>query len=364
MASFLTGLRLADWRRLLRENAPSVDWPFVPKAGVITLATAATSLLARLEPIPRLTPRQQDAWERPVFVLGLPRSGTTLLQRLLALNPELAYASRLDCFNPHTFLVLRRLGAAWLAGHFPQRSRGIDNVRISWLTPDEDEFALAGLTVDGPWLGAVFPRRVPYYQQRSPANPGWDGGPPWQAALATFTRKLVSLHDRPLVLKSPLHTMRIPDILGVFPQARFVTIVRDPRDQMRSVNSVARQAYAWPALQTERQSEDQYHAFNRFMLERYFQTRQQIAPSRLLEITYEDLVAAPHETLRRIHDRLNIPGLSAVLSRIDSDPAWRGYRTNTHQSLSDSDVEQMKRRFAPLFQAGYYRELTDAETGQ
>ena len=360
MASFLTGLRLADWRRLLRENAPSVDWPFVPKAAAITLATAATSLLARLEPVPRLTPRQQAAWEQPVFVLGLPRSGTTLLQGLLAINPELAYASRLDCFNPHTFLLLRRLGAAQLAGRFPQRNRGIDNVQVSWLTPDEDEFALTVLTVDGPWLGDVFSRRALHYLQRCPANPGWNGGPTWQAALATFTRKLVSLHDRPLVLKSPLHTMRIPDILAVFPQARFVMIIRDPRDQMRSVNSVARQAYAWPALQSERQSEEHFHDFNRVMLERYFQTRQQIDPERLLEITYEDLVAAPHETLQRLHDRLKIPGLSAVLSRFDSDPAWRGYRTNTHPSLSDSDVQQLKRRFAPLFQAGYYRECVDS----
>jgi hypothetical protein len=360
MASFLTGLRLADWRRLLRENAPAVDWLFVPKAGAITLATVATSLLARLEPVPRLTPRQQDAWERPVFVLGLPRSGTTLLQGLLALNPEVAYASRLDCFNPHTFLALRRLGAAWLVGRLPRRTRGIDNVQIGWLTPDEDEFALTILTVDGPWLGGAFPRSARQYKQHCPANPDWEGGAAWQSALATFTRKLVGLHDRPLVLKSPLHTMRIPDILAVFPKARFVTIVRDPRDQMRSVNSIARRARVWPSLQSVRQSEEQFHEFNRVVLERYFKTRHQIDPDRLLEITYEDLVAAPHETLRRLHDRMNLPGLSAVLSRFDADPVWRAYRRNTHQPLSGSDVEQLKRWFAPLFQAGYYRELVDA----
>lgn len=360
MASFLTGLRLADWRRLLRENAPAVDWPFVPKAAAITLATAATSLFARLEPVPQLTPAQADAWERPIFVLGLPRSGTTLLQGLLALNPEAAYASRLDCFNPHTFLVLRRLGAAWLVGRLPRWARGIDNVQVGWLTPDEDEFALTVLTVDGPWLGAAFPRSVRRYKQRCPVNPDWNGRASWQSALATFTRKLVSLHDRPLVLKSPLHMMRIPDILAVFPKARFVTIFRDPRDQVRSVNSVTRQSHVWPSLQSVRQPAEQAHEFNRVVLERYFETRHQIDPDRLLEITYEDLVAAPHETLRRIHDRLRIPGLTAVLSRFDAEPAWLGYRRNTHQPLSDSEVEQMTRRFATLFQAGYYRELVDA----
>ena len=360
MASFLTGLRLADWRRLLRENAPAVDWRFMPKAAAITPATAATSLLARLEPVPRLTSRQQDAWERPIFILGLPRSGTTLLQGLLALNPEVAYASRLDCFNPHTLLMLRRLGVAWLSGRLPRRSRGIDNVQVGWLTPDEDEFALTVLTVDGPWLGGAFPRSAHLYRQRCPANPEWDGGPAWQAALATFTRKLVSLHDRPLVLKSPLHTMRIPDILAVFPQARFVMIVRDPRDQVRSVNSVARRSTVWPALQSVRQPEEQFHDFNRVLLERYFTTRHQIDPDRLLEITYEQMVAAPRETLARIHDRMNIPGLSAVLSRFDADSAWHTYRRNTHQPLTHSEVDQLKRRFAPLFQAGYYRELVDA----
>ena len=250
--SFLSGCKARDWAAILRENKWHVDLPYVARAAAISLDSLATSLLASVEPAANLTTVQEDCWDQTTFVLGLPRSGTTLLQNLLACNPDLAYPTRLDCFNPHTFVTLHRLGLSWLLDQMPARKRALDNVKMGWSSPDEDEFALTALAAAGPWLGVVFGDRRDHYREQCPLNPHWQGAPSWKSALALFTKKLVRLHNKPVVLKSPLHTMRIPDILEVFPKARFVTIFRHPFEQSRSTVGVARQKSIWPALQTYR----------------------------------------------------------------------------------------------------------------
>ncbi len=355
--SFLSGCTARDWAAILRENRGRVHLPFFPRAAAISLETVATSLLASVEPNPQLTAPQQALWDQTIFVLGLPRSGTTLLQNWLAANPELTYPTRLDCFNPHTFLTLRRLGLGRLLGQIPARKRSLDNVKMGWSSPDEDEFALTVLAAAGPWLGVVFGERRDHYREQCPLNPRWQGAPRWKAALERFTRKLVWLHNQPLVLKSPLHTMRIPDILEVFPQARFVTIFRHPHEQCRSTMSVARQKSIWPALQTYRPEEREYFEYNQRILDRYFETRNLIPSANLVEVTYESLVASPAETLRQIHEKLGLPGLQTLLERVAHDNSHREYQKNQHQELTPDERERALKLSQPLLKAGFYPEF-------
>jgi len=354
--SFLSGCKTRDWASILQENRGRVDFPFLARAAAITLETVATSLLATVEPDPKLTAPQQAYWDQTIFVLGLPRSGTTLLQNWLAANPDLAYPTRLDCFNPHTFITLHRLGLNWLLAQIPARKRALDNVKMGWSSPDEDEFALTVLAADGPWLGVVFGERRNHYREQCPLNPHWQGATRWKAALELLTRKLVALHNKPLVLKSPLHTMRIPDILEVFPQARFVTIFRNPQEQSRSTVGVAKQKTIWPALQTYRPEEHEYFDYNQRIFQRYFETRQLIPQENLVEVTYEDLVASPADTLRQIHEKLNLPGLNPLLTKVAADPTHRAYQKNQHQELTAAEQERAMELYAPLRQAGFYQE--------
>ena len=105
---FLSGFRLGDWWRLLREHRFGIDPIFWPRAVLATLGAAVTSCLAHLEE--RVTPDYGDAdlLERPIFILGLPRSGTLHLFGLLSQGPDFCYPTRFDVFNHHTFLLLRR----------------------------------------------------------------------------------------------------------------------------------------------------------------------------------------------------------------------------------------------------------------
>jgi len=63
----------------------------------------------------------------PVFVLGLPRSGTTLLHQLLAADPQFLAPDTFQVFHPTSFLTARPWRERLLAPHV-QRRRLVDNV--------------------------------------------------------------------------------------------------------------------------------------------------------------------------------------------------------------------------------------------
>jgi len=76
----------------------------------------------------------------------------------------------------------------------------MDEVRISFRVPNEDEFALCQMTLCSPLPGphvpspAVVLRSVPYAAERSEAVKAR-----WKSALVHFLKKLTWKYDRPLV---------------------------------------------------------------------------------------------------------------------------------------------------------------------
>ena len=176
----------------------------------------------------------------PLFILGHYRSGTTHLHNLLALDPQFAAPTFFQVLNPHTFLTTERL-AAPVADRLVVRRRYQDEVALGAGVPSEDEVALGTMTGLSPYLGWYFPRDGPGYDRYLTFR----GVPDeevarWGHALTTFLKKLTLRHGRPLVLKSPPHTARIRLLLGLFPDARFVHIHRDPYDVFRSTRHMIR----------------------------------------------------------------------------------------------------------------------------
>lgn len=100
----LAGFRFSSWVRLLRENRWDVDREYLPRAVVATLGAAATSLLAPVDARLARRPVDEEALAHPLFVLGLPRSGTTFLFELLSLDPGFCFPTTIrtpsSCSTP------------------------------------------------------------------------------------------------------------------------------------------------------------------------------------------------------------------------------------------------------------------------
>jgi len=229
IVSPLQGVTLGSWLRLLAANRFRVGLRFWPRAALTTLAAAANSWQARHESRRYDLAVAATEVAAPLFILGHYRTGTTHLHNLLAQDERFAFVNYYQASFPLTFLTTEdrraRLGAPWTL-----RKRPHDNVALDLRVPAEDELALAADTSLSPHLGWHFPARARYYDDRylTFASASDDERQRWIASLRRLAGKLTLKHERTLVLKSPLHTARVPLLLEAFPDARFVHLHRDP----------------------------------------------------------------------------------------------------------------------------------------
>lgn len=350
--AFLTGFTLPDWIRLLQENRWQVDQQYIPKAFIATAGCCVTSFIKIFDDRIDLDTLDEGAWSQPLFVLGLPRSGTTHLFHLLARDPQFAFPTRFDCQNPHTFLTLRKLRIHSLLGRLPVRTRPMDNVKTGWNSPAEDSIAICILTSSGAWLRRVFPRTCDqafcygHKSERVGARPQT-----FQAALEHFSRKLAVLHGRRLLFKSPDHTAAIPWILEVFPQARFVTVLRDPFSHFASLAGMHRsRAMTWCTLQKPAPvSDDALLGEITTALQRYVNARDTVPSGHLVEIRYQDLVSRQAQTLEEAYLGLGL----AMPPHADATPQ-EAYRQNAHPPLPLHLKHRIRQTYAPFVAAGLF----------
>jgi hypothetical protein len=176
----------------------------------------------------------------------------------------------------------------------------------------------------------------------------------WKRVWQEFIHRVVSVCNRRIVLKSPTHTARVHTILEVFPDARFVHIVRDPLVLFPSTVRLWKSLSLVQGLQTlnEDAAWIEGHVLDSFvqMYERFERDRELIPPGHLVDVRYEDLVADPVGQMRAIYDRLELgdfAGIEPVVAGYMQQK--RGYRTNRYE-LPPQTAEKVRRRWAPYFQ--------------
>ena len=165
--------------------------------------------------------------ESPIFIIGHWRSGTTLLHRLLVQDDRFAYPTTYDCFAPKSSLVTREFVRRWLGFLHPMR-RPMDNMADGFDYPHEDEFGLCSMGLPSPYAQFAFPNRVQGEEYLSFDGVSCAEVDRWKAGLRSFLQQLTFRSGKPIVLKSPPHTARIRLLLEMFPDARFIHIVRHP----------------------------------------------------------------------------------------------------------------------------------------
>lgn len=214
----------------------------------------------------------------PLFIVGLPRSGTKILRELLNQHPRI-------------------------------RINEVETEFLPWL---DDAVQAAGDLRDRARFGALAEAagRLPYFHYRAQSGSPVDVDR-WHRACQSFDTAAVfealmrielGLADDTGVVwgdKSPSYIDDIPLIGRLFPDARVVHIVRDARDQALSSHrawgkSVARAAQRWVDDVARARRDGQ------------------ALGSRFVEIRYEDLLGDPAETMRCLCRFLDLPFDPAV----------------------------------------------------
>src|SRR5262245_12080918 len=117
----LAGISLGDWLRLLRARRFAVAPACWPRALAITAQSVWTSLLGHRERRRYGRETEAVAVERPLFILGHWRQGTTHLHNLLATDRRFAFPNNYQVCFPHTFLTSEAISAPWVERFMPRR---------------------------------------------------------------------------------------------------------------------------------------------------------------------------------------------------------------------------------------------------
>ena len=251
---------------------------------------------------------------RPLFVLSLPRSGSTLLQRMLATHPEVATSSEPWILLPQLY-ALRPYDAQAEYGHRTAARALHDFCDV--LPGGRDAY-----------LEEVRRTVLALYEQAA-------AGKTW------------------FVDKTPRYHLVVDEIMDLFPDARFVFLWRHPLAVAASVI----ESFGRGHWNIDRYSVDLYGGIDRLV------AAQARNDPRARSIRYEDLVADPEGTTAAIFDLLGLqPTGDAVTRFTEVDLAGRmGDRTGRkrYDTVTQESVarwrETMQNPLRKRWCAGYLR---------
>lgn len=358
--NYLAGITVGSWWRLLCDNRFAIDPVYWHRAAFITVASLLNSWYCRSEE--RRYGQAVEGVEitqAPLFILGHWRSGTTLLHNLLARDTtQFAFANTYQVVNPRTFLSTEDVNTRRFARMVPP-TRPMDNMKLGFQTPQEDEFAPLLLTSCSLYLGISFPRRAEYYSRyltfRDVPRAEIER---WQAAFIWFCRKLTLKYDRALLLKSPPHTARIPLLLEMFPNARFVHIHRNPYRVFQSQRHYFDTAVWYTYLQKPDPGKIDEGILQRYsaLYGAFFEDRSLIPEGRFCEISFDDLERDPVGEVRTIYEKLSLPGFREFQPQLRSYvDSLSGYRKNDYSPLDEQNRSRVAEAWTNSFQKWGYR---------
>lgn len=353
---FWHGMPSHVWWPLLARNGFRVSPSRLHMAGALVFFTLFNDLLGSIQYLlhGRAIHRTQLAGP-PVFILGHWRSGTTMMHELLQLDDRFTSPNTYQCFAPWHFL----LSQGWIHrfGNFllPAK-RPMDNMKVGWSLPQEDEFALMVLGAPTPYYRIAFPYRpVPHMDSLGSQSFNPHDLRRWKASIDWFFRALTYHTGKPLIIKSPPHTGRLGILAEMYPDAKFIHMVRDPRKLYPSTKKM------WLALGEVQslQRGDNEESLHRFVIDCFHRMydsfeidRHGLPSDRIVDVRYEDLVKQPSETIASIYEQLGLGKSEAVIAKMaERQSKETGYQTNQHpvndelEKIIQQDWSEYSRRY-------------------
>ena len=358
--NYLAGITAGDWWRLLDQNDFAVDPVYWHRAAVISLLSVVNSWHRRKEEQAYgVDIEATQIIKPPLFVLGHWRSGTTHLHNLLAQDEvNFAYANTYQVVNPHTFLTTEEANTRRFAWMIPEK-RPMDNMALSFESPQEDEFAPLLVSLLSSYLGVSFPRRDEHYHRYLSFRDATRAEiEEWKRGFLWFLKKLTFKYGRALLLKSPPHTARVRLLLEMFPEAKFVHIHRRPEEVLVSFRHYYDTAMWHTYLQRPDRSKVDGEIFQRYrdLFTAFYADRSLIPRGNFHEVGFAELERDPLGTVSGIYEALSIGGAELALPKIKAyADTLKDYEKNRFSPLDDASRQRIRDEWREFYEPMGYR---------
>lgn len=303
--------------------------------------------------------------EVAAVVVGLPRTGSTMMHRMLSAAPGMTGPMWWECRN-YTPLPeeepgnpVERIEAArqirdWMVEHAPH-IMSIHPLVVD--QPDEEVMIMGQLfcstMAEGTW-------HVPSYARWLMEHSRTRAYPELKQVLQSLQFQDKSRKGKKWVLKTPGHLMALDAVLANFPEAKIVMTHRDPIQTVPSYCSMMSAVYHMTSTIDDRKIGDYWKLRWKELLDLFMSTRKQSGGGRFIDVDYRrqvaDSAAVGEEVLAKAGVEIT-PEVTASLHKWIEDNR-RGDRAKHEYTLEQFGLS--KEELEDLFR-DYRREFIEAD---
>lgn len=328
----------ADWKTFKQlTDGRVVDAPW---RGKFRLTKVVCRLLSTLAPIQerryRKTMGENTARQDPVFILGHWRSGTTFVHNVLSCDRQFGYCTTYQTVFPHLMMFGQSFFKKNMSWLMPDH-RPTDNMELAVDLPQEEEFALSNMCPYTFYNFWFFPR---YFEEYADKYLLFEKITPDELKVWKETfRKLIQISlwntgGERFLSKNPPHTGRVRELVRMFPNAKFVYLMRNPYTVFESTRSFFTNTVQPLKLEewTDGQIEEAILTNYVKLYNRYQSDKSLIPAGNLIEVRFEDFEADALGMTETIYKNLGLSGWEqarqAVAQYVGSK---KGYKKNKYQ---------------------------------
>jgi hypothetical protein len=252
---------------------------------------------------------------RPIFITGMPRSGSTFLHELLAQDGNNRAPLVWEIMSPLPDGAQRQIRrTARCLWWFRRMAPEADSVHPLRATTPHECVAIHSYTLLSRAFTAIF--RVPAYEAFLDAvdlTPAYA----WQKRFLQHLQW--GRPERRWVLKAPDHVFHLEALLRTFPDAVIIQTHRNPLEVLESCSrliEVLQRVFARPQERREialREARGLAEGLDRIT---EFREEHPEFADRFLDVNYHELVSDPRGTVRRLYRELDLPLTYATVERV------------------------------------------------
>lgn len=351
----------ADWKTFHAvTDGREIDPAFRSK---FRLTKAVCRLLSLLQP---LEDKRYRKWLEnktlemdPVFILGHWRSGTTFVHNVFSCDRHFGYNTTYQTVFPNLMLFGQpffKKNMSWL---MPDK-RPTDNMELKVDLPQEEEFALANMMPYTYYNFWFLPKYTEEYCDKYLLFDTIDEKER-QIFKDTFLKLIkVSLWNTrgtQFLSKNPPHTGRIRTLVEMFPNAKFIYLVRNPYTVFESTRSFFTNTIRPLRLQEISDEEIERNILTVYtkLFRKYEEEKSLIPAGNLIEIKFEDFEADAFDLTRHIYETLSIPGFPEAREAIGTYlNKKKGYQKNRYR-YDDRTVKVVEENWSFALEKWGYR---------
>jgi len=269
----------------------------------------------------------------PVFVVGLPRSGTTFLSRLLAIDPGNRGPTLWEYMDPvprppspppsnaskaniesYEIKTKKRIAEQqWKLDQYKSLAPGVDSMHPLEATNPEECIIIMNYAMDSEQVAVTYP--IHEYMTWLLGFDHHKDVLRWNKRVLQHLQYADPYGPRRWVVKTPYYLTMLDDIRSVYPNAKIIHTHRDPAESILSVSSVISklQGIVTDDIDLQRIGAQQ-KAIHETMVEKALQVRKKWAEEnigansnsefRVVDVHLKDLQRSPVKTVKMIYKAL------------------------------------------------------------